>query len=92
MVVKVSKGFIKDLKKCPKQIHKAVLEILEELEQADSLTDIKNIKKLAGYDTFYRIRIGNYRVGIEVEDDVVKIVWVLTILPRGDVYKKFPPK
>lgn len=92
MIVNVSKGFIKELKKCPKQIQKDVIEILEELEKVDSVMDIKNVKKLNGYDTFYRIRIGSYRIGLEIEDGVIKIVWILTILSRGDIYKKFPPK
>ncbi|MFC0182366.1 mRNA interferase RelE/StbE [Pseudarcicella hirudinis] len=92
MIVNVSKGFIKELKKCPKQIQKGVIEILEELEKVDSVMDIKNVKKLNGYDTFYRIRIGSYRIGLEIEDGVIKIVWILTILSRGDIYKKFPPK
>jgi mRNA interferase RelE/StbE len=40
-------------------------------------------------ENYYRIRIGQWRIGIEVIEPRVVII---TILSRGDVYKHFPPK
>ncbi|MGA9351150.1 MAG: type II toxin-antitoxin system RelE/ParE family toxin [Anaerolineae bacterium] len=42
---------------------------------------------MKGYDTFYRIRLGDYRIGIEVLEDKVILV---RILHRKDIYRYFP--
>lgn len=59
------------------------------LQLVSSLDEIPDIKKLQGYKTFYRIRIGDYRIGMDHEKP--KIV-VMTILQRGSIYKRFPPQ
>lgn len=58
------------------------------VEAAESLQEIASCKKLqgGGGDT-YRIRVGDFRIGLSVEDDVVKFV---RFLSRGDIYKHFP--
>ena len=48
---------------------------------------IPRIKKLKGHDTFYRIKIGNYRIGFEMVNDEL----ILTrILHRKEIYRYFP--
>jgi mRNA interferase RelE/StbE len=42
---------------------------------------------MQGYDNFYRIRLGEYRIGIELVDD--EIIFT-RFLHRKDVYKYFP--
>ena len=49
--------------------------LLIECKEAESLAEIKSIKKLQGYDIFYRVRIGNYRVGLEC-------IFIVPTLPR----------
>ncbi len=45
------------------------------------------MEKLKGYETYYRIKIGDFRVGIEfVEDKVI----LSRFLHRKDIYKYFP--
>lgn len=44
------------------------------------------VTKLSGYDTAYRIRIGEYRVIYEVHDGTL-LVFVIEVGARGDVYK-----
>ncbi len=89
MEVIVTKVFLKQLKHCPGYIQESARAILESLEAANNLNDIPDIKKLKGYEFYYRIRIGDYRIGMEHEKP--KIV-VMTILHRGTIYKKFPPQ
>ena len=36
---------------------------------------------------FYRIRVGSYRIGVEVEDDVVIL---LRFGHRSEIYRRFP--
>lgn len=43
-------------------------------------------KKLIGSDFTYRIRIGDYRVVYEIEDDVL-VVLVVRVRHRRDVYR-----
>jgi mRNA interferase RelE/StbE len=42
--------------------------------------------KLAGYDNFYWIRVGNWRISYAMEDEML-IILVLEGSPRGDAYR-----
>lgn len=61
--------------------------VIKELRKADSLNNLKAIRKMTGHETAYRIRIGDYRLGIFYEDDTITIV---RFLKRNDIYKLFP--
>ena len=81
-------SFVRDLKKIKDEKLKGrVQEVIEAFEQAHSLQEIENVKKLKGNDRYYRVRIGDYRIGLAVEEDVVTFV---RILQRKDVYRDFP--
>jgi mRNA interferase RelE/StbE len=84
----VTKTFVKQLKACPRYIQDAAKAVLLGLNEAKSLAEIPDIKKLEGYTSFHRIRIGDYRIGIMEQKPQVIIV---CILHRGSIYKKFPP-
>ena len=43
-------------------------------------------KQLTGYESLYRVRVGDWRITYEVEDDRL-IVLVLEIAPRGGAYR-----
>ncbi len=48
-----------------------------------------NVKPLVGkLEGFYRFRVGSYRIIFSILEDV-RIIAVVNIFPRGDVYKKF---
>ena len=88
MITKFNGRFWKDLQKLNQaSIKKDILEIIEEVEQAALLSEIKNIKKLQGYKTAYRIRTGDYRIGLFVENNIVEFVRVAN---RRDIYEIFP--
>jgi len=48
---------------------------------------VSNLTKLSGSSGFYRIRVGDYRIGIAVEEDEVEFV---RCLHRRDIYRYFP--
>lgn len=80
--------FYKDLGKIKdKNTRKRLLKIIEEIESANSLLDINNIKKLSGDKISYRIRLGDYRLGIFYEKNTVELV---RFVHRKDIYKVFP--
>ena len=83
-------SFLKDVRAIK---DKATLNRLEEfiqaVETADSLAQIPNLKKLKGKKNklHYRSRIGNYRVGLVIQQDVVAFV---RFLHRKEIYRYFP--
>jgi len=48
---------------------------------------IPHIKKMEGFNTFYRTRVGDYRIGLEMKKDTL---WFIIIASRKEIYKKFP--
>jgi mRNA interferase RelE/StbE len=82
------KSFERDLKKIKgRDILKRVREAIEQVEAADTLQEIHDLKKMKGGDNFFRIRIGEYRIGIAVEGETVEFI---RCLPRKDLYRYFP--
>jgi mRNA interferase RelE/StbE len=81
-------SFTRDLRKIKEQqLRNRVLNLIEQVENAATLDDIPNLKKLKGGGNYYRIRIGSYRCGLTVENDTVTFV---RFLHRRDVYRYFP--
>ena len=59
-------SFAKDLRRIKdKNLRQRIQRIVVELKTADALNDVHNLIKMRGYDTFYRIRLGDYRIGME---------------------------
>lgn len=55
-------SFAKDLKSVKdKGLFKRVKKLIEIVEQADSLADTPNLKKLKGDGNYFRLRVGDYR-------------------------------
>ena len=59
----------------------------ERSSEPQNLKDIPNLKKLSGYKNVYRIRVGEYRIGLYVEEDTIVFA---RILPRKEIYRFFP--
>jgi mRNA interferase RelE/StbE len=88
MNVKFESRFEKDLKLVKdRNLLSRLKQIILTCKQAESFGKINNLKKMQGYDSFYRIRLGDYRVGIEVLEN--EIIFV-RFLHRKDIYKFFP--
>jgi mRNA interferase RelE/StbE len=86
--VEFRKTFEKDLKKAgDKFLFKKVKEVIELMELADNLDDISNLKKLKGNDNYFRIRVGDYRIGLFLEGDTVLFV---RVMHRREFYRYFP--
>jgi len=87
--VQYRQAFLKDLKQLKSSAsYQHIYEIaFTTLEAIDSLEEIPNIKAMRGYSDRYRIRIGDYRIGIEVNGDVIE---VMRLLHRREFYRYFP--
>lgn len=89
MIVKFDNTFNKNLSKLvDSHLKLKVYAIIEEMIAAQKLTDITNIKKMKGYKTFYRIKLGDYRIGFELINN--NTVYLIAFAHRKDIYKTFP--
>ena len=82
------KSFLRDLKKLKDQrVRAQVRAAIEGVEAAEGLSDLPGVTKMSGGGNYYRIRIGDYRIGLSVEGDEAEFV---RVLHRKDVYRYFP--
>lgn len=89
MEVLYREAFLKDLKqlKSSTSYQRIYYLAFTTLEAINTLEEISNIKAMRGYSGRYRIRIGDYRMGIEVNGDVIE---VMRVLHRREFYRYFP--
>ena len=64
-----------------------IQEVIERVEQVEKLSEVSNLKKLKGEAEYYRIRVGDYRIGIKFNDSVVSFI---RVLHRKEIYRYFP--
>lgn len=89
MNVSFDKSFYKSLDKLrDKSVAKSIEEILISFQKARSLNESKKHQKASRLQEFYRIRIGDYRLGFELERS--HSVRMIILAHRKDIYKKFP--
>ena len=81
-------SFARDLKSIKsKPLHEAVAKLIESVEGAASLAAIPDLKKLKTKGNYYRIKLGDYRVGITLNKDEITFV---RCLDRKEIYRYFP--
>jgi len=80
--VEFTRSAEKDLRRIDKS---RVSSIYNEIERLAADPRPHGVKKLAGADRTYRIRVGDYRVVYEIEDHVLLVV-VIRVAHRKDVY------
>jgi len=64
-----------------------VKKVIENVETAEATSEIINIRKLRGKSGYYRIRIGDYRIGMKIKNDLAIFI---RVLHRKDIYRYFP--
>ena len=88
MEIKIDKSFQKDTKRIKdKTILQKIANTIANVQRAQNLDEIKNLKKIKGTTSMYRIRIGDYRLGILVSESSIEFI---RCLHRKDIYKYFP--
>jgi mRNA interferase RelE/StbE len=69
-------GFLRRIKK-----------VIEQVEAARAFHQIPNLKPLEARGKYYRVRVGDYRIGLVFERGTVTF---LRCLHRKDIYRYFP--
>ena len=88
MNIEIKKSFRKDIDKIhDEKILTFVFETIKHIQQAKSIKEIKHIKKMEGAKKHYRIRVGNYRLGLFIDS---KTVFFVRFLHRKEIYRYFP--
>jgi mRNA interferase RelE/StbE len=82
-------SFWKSLKKIKdRKVKLKIAGLITEFDNAKTLFDVLNVKKLQGYSSFYRVRVGDYRVGFELIDS--ETVLFIIVAQRKEIYCIFP--
>ncbi len=88
MKFEISKTFQKQYNSVrDKKLAMSVLLTIDNVSKAKQVSDISNLKKLKGFKNAYRIRIGEYRIGIFIINNEV----LFSVFDhRKDIYRHFP--
>jgi len=82
------KSFARDLRQIQdKTLLSRLREVIQEMEAAAGIQDLTGLKKLSIESAHYRLRLGDYRLGLIIEADTATLV---RILHRKDIYRYFP--
>ena len=88
MKVDYKQSFLRDLKRInDKTVKGRVHKTIDMIKQAEDLNQVSNLKKLMSGGGHYRIRIGDYRLGLILDGETIIFV---RFLHRKDLYRYFP--
>ncbi len=89
MKVDFRQSFMRDLKKIKDSaVLEKIKQATERVEAAQEMNQIEGLAKLSGASGYYRLHIGDYRLGIAAHGDTLEFVRCLN---RRDIYRYFPP-
>lgn len=82
-------SFVRDLKKLKKTSLYSEIETLvfQTIPAYQDIYEINELKKIKGHENAYRIRVGDYRIGVFIQQDKVTFS---RVLHRRDIYRYFP--
>ncbi len=81
--IEVKRSAAKALQKTPKADQKRIADKIDSLAQNPSNPDTTKMK---GNNPFHKIRVGDYRIIYEIQEEVL-IILIVKIGHRKDVYK-----
>jgi mRNA interferase RelE/StbE len=68
-------SFLKDIEALgDSAITKRIRKAIAQAEQASAPKGVRNLKKLKGGDRYYRIRIGDYHLGLVLDEDALVFI------------------
>ena len=88
MEIRYRTSFGRDLRReRNSDLRRRVERIVEQLQRAPSVASVPGLAAMQGYKNHYRIRVGDYRLGVIVDGDSVILV---RLLHRREIYRHFP--
>ncbi len=84
MRLQFDESFEKSIKKLKdRRLKNRLIELIETFENATALSELNNIKKMQGFQEYYRVRLG-----FELLSD--NSVLFIIVAHRKEIYKYFP--
>ena len=68
-------------------VRKKLLSIINQIKETDSLKKLAGVRKIEGYSDYFRIKLGDYRLGFKYKNNKIEL---LRFLHRKDIYRRFP--
>ena len=91
MRFRIEKSFDRDVDRIKdKKLLRRLRTFILTIENVDTIGEILHIRKIEGYESYYRIKIGDYRLGMESVSN--REVALLRFLHRKDIYRYFPKR
>ncbi len=89
MRFRYAKSFEKDIKdiRHNAEARKRLATVIQAVKSIGSLAELHGIRKIEGYENYYRLRVGDYRLGIKLDGDTVELI---RFLHRKEIYRRFP--
>lgn len=78
--IELNKKAQKFIKSQPRNQQERILKVVSKLPDGD-------VKALSGNSNAYRLRVGNYRVIYEINNDIL-LITIVDVGNRGQVYKR----
>ena len=66
---------------------KRLLEVIQKIKEIKSLSEMKGVRKIQGYSDYFRIKLGDYRLGIKLDQNKIELI---RFLHRKEIYRRFP--
>ena len=89
MICQFKTSFLKDLSELPPNYRRRIEKLVfEQLPEMDTIPDELDIRKMGGHERYYRIRIGPYRIGCEIQTGGT--ITFYRVKSRKDIYRLFP--
>ncbi len=87
--VEYTKRFLKELALLPAEMKTRVEPIVFQALASENPFALGYLEKMKGYDDKYKIRVGDYRIGVTVERETRTLICE-RIAHRKDIYRVFP--
>ncbi len=88
MEIKYKKQFLKELSKLPRSYQSKVEALVfESIPNEEGLQIMERVSKMKGHDNYYKIRVGDYRIGLTIDGDLLEFK---RVLHRREIYRYFP--
>jgi mRNA interferase RelE/StbE len=72
MNFEIEKAFAKDFRKLKSnELAQSISKVIKQVSNASAPDEIPNLRKLSGYKSAFRIRIGDYRIGVIIEKNTI---------------------
>jgi mRNA interferase RelE/StbE len=87
--IEYNKRFLKELASLPKEVQPRVESIVFSELEADNPFELGYISKMKGYKDKYKVRVGDYRIGLTI-DKTNRTIICQRVAHRREIYKIFP--